>query len=139
MRHNLRVSPATRRPRPRRRPSGLFGLLTAFLALVSLIGVMAPVAQAAAPTITKPADQTSTAGTAIKPVTVTGTEIQNLKASGLPKGLTLVDENATEATISGTPTNAETVEVTLEAENESEKATAKFKWTVEPEAVAVIN
>jgi hypothetical protein len=114
----------------------------AFLALVSLIGVMATAAQAApeAPTITKPADQTSHVGTPIPLVVVTGTHIQALKAVGLPKGLTLEDETATEATISGVPTQVEAVEVTLEAENEGEKATpTTFKWTVEPEAVAVIN
>ena len=67
---------------------------------------MASAAQAAElPVLTKPADQTSTVGVTIPLVTIHGERLEKLKATGLPQGLTLERESATEATITGTPTH----------------------------------
>src|SRR5689334_1612306 len=101
MRHNPRVSSVPPRPRPGRRISRVFCLLTALFAFSSLVWGMAPAALAAAPLINKPAEQVSTAGVAITPVTVTGENMGGLKAVGLPEGLSLTPVSETEATISG--------------------------------------
>ncbi len=141
MRHNLCVSSATSRPLRGRRSSRGFGLLATFLALASLIGVMAPAAGAAeAPAIEKPKDQISTVGATIPLVVIHGERMEKLKATGLPSGLALEVEpgSTTEATITGTPKHPETVEVTLEAEHEGLTASTTFKWTVEPEPVPSI-
>ena len=67
------------------------------------------------PSLTTPADQTSTAGTPIAPVTIKGERMQELNVEDLPKGLTLILKNETEAVISGTPEKAEVATVKLTA------------------------
>ena len=131
MRHNLRVSPVNPRARPGRLAPRVVGLLTALLVLSSLIWGMAPAAQAAeAPVINKPADETSIAGVEITPVKVTGERMEALKAVGLPEGLSLKQESATEGVITGTPAHVGLSEVKLEAEHEGLHETTHFEWTV---------
>jgi hypothetical protein len=134
MRHNPRVLVPFSRGRARLRVRRPIGLLVAVLALLSLICGMAPAAHAAEPpVINKPADQTSPVDVAIPPLTISGLRMHELKATGLPTGLTLEQKSETEAVITGTPTNPESVEVTLEAKNEGEPGSTTFKWTVEAE------
>jgi hypothetical protein len=132
MRHNLRVSPAPPRPRQGRRASRCFGLLTAFLALASLIGVMAPAAQAALPTLSNPGSQESVAGQSITPLKIAGTEIESVTEAGLPEGLTAKVASPSEVEITGTPLKPEASKlVVLHAKNaEGESAAVEFKWTV---------
>jgi hypothetical protein len=87
-----------------------------------------------APSLTAPLDQTSTAGKAIVPVPVEGTNLDTVRASAahpLPAGLALTDTSG-KWTITGTPTTTGSSTVELEAENAEGKAAApaSFKWTV---------
>ena len=76
----------------------------------------------ALPTIEKPADQTSTAGTAISSVVVKGTRLEVLEAKELPAGLTLTKRSLKEWAITGTPTTAKgAATVALEAKNKEEQ------------------
>jgi hypothetical protein len=88
----------------------------------------------AAPTIgATPANQTSTVGTAITPVVVSGSNLFGLSAPALPAGLTLNKVGETEWKIEGAPTIAKAAtEVTLEAVNKegTPGPTVTFKWTV---------
>lgn len=86
------------------------------------------------PMIEAPAEQVSTAGTAIVPVVVNGTNLAHLEAPGLPAGLVLTKQTEAEWTITGTPTTPQDATVvTLEAKNAEEVAgqSVTFKWTVD--------
>jgi hypothetical protein len=87
----------------------------------------------AAPTIVKPADQSSTVGRAIV-LTIKGTNLFSLVPEELPVGLTLTKASETEWTITGAPTTVQTTTVTLEAKNKAGGTSAPltFKWTVIP-------
>src|SRR4051795_11624777 len=138
MRHNLRVpAESSRTSVPLR--ARQTGLLAAFLAIVSLIGVMAPGALAAEPpSIAKPADQASPVNVPITPLTITGERMHELVARGLPQGLTLELKSETEAVVTGTPTTVETTTVELEAKNGAgEEAETEFKWKIEEPPPAV--
>ena len=77
----------------------------------------------AAPTIKKPADQTSTAGTPISTVFIKGTGLFSLASKELPAGLVLTKVTDKEWTITGTPTTPKgAATVTLEAKNKEEAA-----------------
>ncbi len=89
-------------------------------------------------TVSNPGAQTSTAGTAITPVTHTatgGTTPYSWSATGLPPGLSI---NGTNGTISGTPTTAGSYSVTVTVTDSSSPAlsgTASYGWTVDPAPV----
>ncbi len=86
-----------------------------------------------AATITKPLDQASVEGTPIAPLRVTGANMAQLTAEGLPAGLALERISATEAVIAGTPSHAETTTVKLKAENPEEAVfELSFEWRVTP-------
>jgi hypothetical protein len=112
------------------------------LALLAAL-VLAGSASAAEPLPTiepSPPNQTSTAGKAITPVVVTGTNLASLTPEGLPQGLVLersVANPETEWTITGTPIAPKAATaITLEARNKEEVkedtpgVRASFKWTV---------
>lgn len=122
---------------PNRTTAG--ALMLALLAALVLAGS----ASAAEPLPTiepTPPNQTSTAGKAIAPVVVTGTNLASLTPEGLPPGLVLersVANPETEWTITGTPIAPKmAAAVTLEARNKEEVkedtpgVRASFKWTV---------
>ena len=159
MRHNLRVSSASPRSRPSRRPSRVFKLLGAFLAFASLIGVMAGSAQAAeafpsalgevtpaleaAPSVEPIGPQTATVGQAFA-MKVKGTGLHVVRGkSGLPGELVPKEVPGSEEKeweISGTPTAAKaTTTVTLEVENGDGSAIVEptFSLTVHAAAPSV--
>jgi hypothetical protein len=84
-------------------------------------------------TIASPGDQSNVSGTAITPVTVTGSDSSSVAtlgytATGLPAGLSV---DPTTGTVSGTPTTAGTSSVTVTATDSAGfSATATFAWTV---------
>ena len=84
------------------------------------------------PTIVKPSDQSSTSGTAIAPLVITGSHLASLLAKQLPAGLELTPVSETEWKITGTPTAAlPATTVTLEATNKEGASTpVTFVWTV---------
>jgi Putative Ig domain len=87
----------------------------------------------AAPTIEKPADQTTLVGQAITPLTIKGSNLATLEATeGLPAGLELKRVSPTEGTIAGTPTvPGPAATVKLEGTNPAGgKATQTFLWRV---------
>src|SRR5262249_22546570 len=117
----------------------LIGLLAAVLALCGLaFAAGAPVAAAAAPTLSNPGNQTSVAGSAITPLVIEGTEIESVVSEGLPAGLEAKVLSPTQVEISGTPTTPEVTTVTLHAKNaEGESEAVVFKWTVLEPAPAI--
>ncbi len=87
----------------------------------------------ALPTLAKPADQTSIAGSAIAALTISGTNLDVLTVEELPAGLTLTQVSETSWTITGTPTTEKgTVSVTLRAKNKEGGGAepVSFGWTV---------
>lgn len=85
--------------------------------------------------VTTPATQTSTAGTAITPVqlqasSTVGDSIASWSASNLPPGLSLNSSGGT-ATVSGTPTTAGTYSVTVSAtDTAGTTGSSAFTWNV---------
>jgi serine protease len=83
-------------------------------------------------TVTNPGGQTATAGTAIAPLQMQGSDSASgqtltYSASGLPSGLTI----SSGGLISGTPTTAGTYSVTVTASDSTGAAgTTTFNWTV---------
>ncbi len=158
MRHNLRVFSASPRPRLRRRATRGFSLLAAFLAVASLIGVMASAAQAAealpaaigevtpaleaAPSVEPIGPQTATVGQPFS-MKVKGTGLHVVRGkSGLPAELVAKEVPSSgekEWEISGTPTVAKAATtVTLEVENaESAVVEPTFSLTVHEAAPSV--
>ncbi|MGP8060627.1 MAG: beta strand repeat-containing protein, partial [Acidimicrobiales bacterium] len=82
--------------------------------------------------ITSPDSATANAGSAMTPFTVTTTAYPqaSLKASGLPKGVALVDNHDGTGTISGTPTTAGTYTATITAGSKGGNGTQTFTLTV---------
>src|ERR1043166_8675484 len=85
----------------------------------------------APPSITNPGNRTSTVGTAISALQLVGSdpygEPVSFTASGLPAGLTLAP---TTGLIPGTPTTANTYNVTVGVTDGVLSASASFTWTV---------
>jgi hypothetical protein len=110
------------------------------LTIAATNGVGSPVDQTftltvyQAPTVSLPSTVSVTPGVAMTPVTVdyTGYPAPALKASGLPKGLSMVDNGNGTATISGTPSTKDaagpaTVTVTASSKAGTATATSSFE------------
>ncbi|MFI5728733.1 M28 family peptidase [Kribbella sp. NPDC051587] len=83
-------------------------------------------------TVANPGAQTSTAGQAISPITLTasgGTAPYTWSATGLPAGLSI----SASGTISGTPSSPGSANVTVTArDNTGQTAGTSFTWTINP-------
>ena len=107
MRHNLFVLVKTLRTGALPRARRLIGLLAAVSGAVlpRWAAIGAPVAAAAAPTLTNPGEPgPSEAGQAIAPLKISGTEIEGVTEAGLPEGLAAKVASPSEVEITGTPT-----------------------------------
>jgi hypothetical protein len=82
--------------------------------------------------VTNPGSQTSTAGTAIPPLTVSASDSAGkaltFSATGLPAGLSI----SSAGVVSGTPTTAATSSVTVTASSGTASGSTTFSWTVNP-------
>lgn len=96
-----------------------------------------------APTVSRPADQSSTRGLVIDPLTVKATDPDagqtlTYSATGLPAGLSIA---ASTGVISGTPTATGTSSVTVQAADDgspSLRGSASFSWTVGESGAGVV-
>jgi hypothetical protein len=84
-------------------------------------------------TVTSPGNQTSTQGTAIGTVQISGSDSAGksltYSATGLPAGLSISSSGA----ITGTPTGTGTSSVTVTASSGTATGTTSFSWTVNPQ------
>ena len=84
-------------------------------------------------TVTSPGNQTSTQGTAISTVQISGSDSAGksltYSATGLPAGLSISSSGA----ITGTPTGTGTSSVTVTASSGTATGTTSFSWTVNPQ------
>lgn len=86
-----------------------------------------------APTVTKPADQESTQGSAAS-LQIEAEGATEYKAAGLPAGLAI---NPATGKITGTPSTAEETTVTITVKGAGGEATTTFKWRIKGLVVAV--